>query len=109
MEKPIQFTIVSEVPFDSCGALRAINVENIGESAITAILQINKNTISVIADWVNNNRGEIKQQLHDKNKATVAVFFTPKYCDKIPLKAQDTDPAAMIRNDKKGILKPAKG
>ena len=75
----MQFTIVSEVPFDSCGAFRAINVENIGESAITAILQMNKNTISIIGDLVNNKRGEIKQQVHDKNKATVAVFFTPKY------------------------------
>ncbi len=42
MENPIQFTIVSEVPLDSSGALCATNVENRGESAITVTLQTNK-------------------------------------------------------------------
>lgn len=40
--KPIEFTIVSEVPFESEGALWATRVENMGESAVTANPHINR-------------------------------------------------------------------
>ena len=46
MEKPMQFTIVSEVPRDSSGAFWATKDENKGESAITESPQINRKTMN---------------------------------------------------------------
>ena len=45
MEKPIQLTIVSEVPLASSATFCATRVENNGESAITTNPQKNKNAM----------------------------------------------------------------
>lgn len=76
---PIQFTMVSDVPLDSCGAFCATKVENNGESVITAIPQVNKKAIRTVAELFKSANGDIKQQVHDINKAIVAVFLAPKY------------------------------
>ena len=102
IEKPIQFTIVSAVPLDSCGAFCATNVENMGESAITTRPQNNRNETSAGVDPVNRKKGETRQQAQDKNNETVASFFAPKCCDSRPLRTHANPPEAIIRKDKKG-------
>ena len=78
MAKPIQFTIVSDEPFDAGGAFCAIRVENMGESAITAILQVKRNRSSTTGEGFNKNKGETRQQAQDTDKAVKAVFFAPQ-------------------------------
>ena len=102
--KPIQFTIVNEAPLDPTGAFLATRVENSGESAITAMLHINRNTTSADTDPLNKNKGESKQQAPDKNKAIAAILFSPQRCEINPLITQAILPEAMIRKDRKGIL-----
>lgn len=78
MEKPIQFTIVSDVPLDSSGALCATNVENKGESAITTTPQKKRNAINKSKELLNKNSGDKRQHRKERNKEMVATFFTPK-------------------------------
>ena len=73
----MQFTMVSEVPRDSCGALWATKVEKSGESAMTTNPQKNKKAIITEADSANRNRGDARQQRHDKNNASVATLLAP--------------------------------
>jgi len=105
----MQFTMVSDAPLDSSGALLAISVENRGESAMATMLHTNTKIISTIADLASSSRGETRQHIHDSSKAVVAVFFTPKYCESIPLTAHAILPAAIIRNERKGTLRLAPG
>ena len=109
IEKPMQLTMVSDVPFDAGWAFCATNVENNGESAITAIPHINIKAINTAAEPLNSNNGDRKQQAHDTDNAIIAVVFTPKRCDINPPKTQDNEPDAIIKKDSKGILKPAAG
>src|ERR1700754_1852157 len=104
IENPIQFTMVNAVPFDRSGAYCATSVENMGESAITAMLQINRNTTKAIKELLNNSNGETKQHKQDNERAATAVLFAPKRCDINPLKTQEALPATMIRNDSKDTL-----
>ena len=103
MLKPIQFTIVNEVPLDSSATFCATSVENNGESAMTTNPQKNKKPTNTIEELLNKNKGESKQQQQDKNNATVAIFFAPKRCERIPLAAQASAPGAMIKKESKAI------
>lgn len=103
------FTMVKDVPLESSGAFCATNVENKGESAITASPQISKNQINTITDLANKNNGESRQQVHDKSNAVVANFFVPKRCENNPLKTQANPPQAIIKKDSKGTLSLAAG
>ena len=82
IEKPMQFTIVNDVPLVSAGALCATNVEKSGESAITTNPQKNKNAINTVTELFSNNSGESRQQAPDKNNAMAAIFFAPKVCER---------------------------
>ncbi len=109
MENPMQFTIVSDVPLDSSGAFCATNVENNGESAITTNPQKIRNSINVMTEELNKNRGEIRQHEHDSNNESVAIFFTPNFCESNPLKTHASPPDAIIINENSGMLIPASG
>jgi hypothetical protein len=101
IENPMQLTMVNEVPLDLSGACCAINVENNGESAITANPHINKNTINTFNDCMKRKNGETIQHIQEMDNDAMAVFFTPKYCDSIPLHTQAIPPDAMMKNDNK--------
>ena len=107
MEKPIQFTIVNEVPLESSGAFCATKVENKGESAITASPQMNKKEINTEDELANRNNGEIMQQIQDASNDSVAIFLVPKRCENKPPKTQANPPQAIIKNDNKGTLRLA--
>ena len=79
MEKPMQLTMVNDVPLDCSGAFLAIKVENKGESATTVIPQKIKNEIRTKPEAAINIRGERIQQRQDKNKEIVAILFTPNF------------------------------
>lgn len=54
---PRHVAIVNAVPRNSCGAFRATNAENRGESAMTAIPQNRSNPIRVVElEWSMNGR-----------------------------------------------------
>ena len=78
MAKPIEFTMVSAVPLISGGAFLATRVENKGESATTTTPQKHKKVIRTGAEACRKIKGNAMQHIPDKNKAVVAVFFTPK-------------------------------
>ena len=81
-EKPRQLVMVNKVPLLSIGAFWATNVENKGESAMTTIPQkIRKKNNTVWCEYA-ISRGEIRQQMHDKNKADTATCFVPKYSER---------------------------
>ena len=101
----MQFTIVSEEPLDSSGEFWATSVENNGESAITTRPQKNKNIISVAVELANRKNGEVMQHKHDSSKHEAAIFFTPKYCENIPLKIQASPPDAIIKKENKETLR----
>ena len=93
--KPKLFTNVNAVPLFSASAFWATRVENIGESAITAIPQIVKNNKKI---GVPNKKaiGEMKQQTPEINKNIAADFLAPIFSDKYPLKTQDKLPIPII-------------
>lgn len=82
IKKPMQFTIVRAVPFNSLTALLATRVENNGESAITTIPQNRRNPIMIIVDSIKNIKGDIIQHRHDKSKAMEAVFLVPIFIER---------------------------
>ena len=104
IEKPIQFTMVSEVPLDSSATFCATNVENKGESAITTNPQKNKKEINSGIELLNKNKGDNKQQQQDKSNVIVAIFFAPYFCDNKPLAMQAIAPQAIIKNEKRDTL-----
>lgn len=101
IEKPVQFTMVSDVPLNSSATFCATRVENNGESATTAIPQIKRKMINSGAELLNKNSGESRQQQPETNSAIAANLFMPKRCDNTPLNAQAIPPDAMIKNEKK--------
>ena len=109
MEKPIQFTIVSDVPLESSGALLATSVENNGESAITTNPQKNKKATITIEELLNKNSGERMQHKQESNNEIAAIFFAPKCSESKPLKTQASPPDAIIPKDKSGTFICAAG
>ena len=107
--KPIQLTIVREVPLDSSGAFNATRVENIGESAVANQPQKNKKARNKVTESFIINKGEQMQHRQDKLKAMVAIFLGPIYCESNPPVAQDIPPMPMIQKDKSETLKFATG
>ena len=108
IEKPMQFTIVSAVPFNSAGAYCATNAENCGESATTAIPQ-NIRKVKKKGKETPNTNGETKQHMHDDNNAINAVFLLPKICEKYPPKIHDSNPEPIMINDNAGIFNTVPG
>ena len=104
IEKPMQFTMVRAVPFDSAGALRATKVENKGESATTTIPQNKRNATMIMIESLPSINGDATQQRHDKSKATAAVFLAPAFKETYPPITQAIPPMPIIENDKKGTL-----
>lgn len=82
MAKPMLLTMVSDEPFVSAEAFWAISVENSGESAITAMLQIKRKAIKTHIALANKNKGEAIQHIQEINKAIVATLLAPNLCDK---------------------------
>ena len=107
IEKPIQFTIVNDVPLDSAGAFCATIVEKRGESAMTTNPQKKRNAIRTETELLNRNRGEAQQHRHDKNNERAAIFLTPNSCEKYPLITHAKPPDAIITNDNSGTFKRA--
>src|SRR3954462_9701944 len=107
--KPIQFTMVSDVPLDSSGAFCATSVENIGESAVATnpqkIKKLNKTTTELLI----RNKGEQRQHKPDKANAIPAIFFGAICCESNPPHAQDIPPTAIIKKDKSGTLNSTVG
>ena len=75
-------TIVSAVPFDCTGAFLATNVENSGESAITAIPQNIRNSISNILEEIKKIMGEKTQHTPEQRSAVAATFFAPYFSER---------------------------
>jgi hypothetical protein len=69
IENPIQFTIVSAVPFDSATVFCAIRVENKGESAITTIPQNIREKIKNQMESMKKSKGEKRQHVPDRSNA----------------------------------------
>ena len=103
--KPIQFTMVSEVPLVLSGAFCATSVENKGESAITTHPQKKRKQSKPATGAFTNISGESKQQEPDKNKQIDAIFFAPNNCERNPLNTQAILPPPIIRKDNNGIDK----
>lgn len=101
----MQFTMVSDVPRASAGALWATSVEKRGESATTVIPQKNKNPINATTELLNNNKGETRQQVQERNNEMVAIFFAPKRWEIDPLIIQAIPPDAIIRKEKSATFK----
>lgn len=105
IEKPMQFTIVNDVPRDSSIALYATKVENNGESAITTRPQKNKKRRNTYSSLLNKNNGETIQQRQERNNERVASFLGWNTCESNPLKTHANPPEAIIRNEKRGTFK----
>lgn len=78
MAKPIELTIVNEVPLLLGSAFCAINVEYNGESATTLNPQNIKKIINTGNEAHIKNNGDNKLHKPDKNRAKAAVFLVPK-------------------------------
>ena len=96
--KPMQLTMVSDVPLDSGGALWATRVEKSGESAMTVTPHTKRNTSNKGTE-PDRNKGDSMQHAPEVNKAIVATFFAPYCLDTIPLSTQAGAPEAIIKND----------
>ena len=77
IEKPIQFTIVSAVPFISADTFCATSVEKRGESATTTEPQKRRKPINIFSDSIANINGEMRQHIHDKSSAVNAICLVP--------------------------------
>lgn len=100
--KPIQFTKVNPVPFNSLGMAEATKLENCGESAVTAIPQKHQIPKKNVGENL-KNRGEIRQHIPESNKAVKATFLLPYFSDRRPPTAQEIPPKAIIIPVHKGI------
>jgi hypothetical protein len=107
IEKPMQLTIVNDVPLECSGAFCATRVENKGESATTTMPQNIKNPVRTNVELVINSNGEAIQQKQEQNNAIIASRFTPNIFEASPPMAQATPPEAMIINDNKGTFRLA--
>ena len=79
IEKPIQFTIVSAVPFISAGAFWATSVEKSGESAMTTIPQNIKKPMKKDSEDDLNKSGDSKQHRQDNKSDRKAIRFVPNF------------------------------
>ena len=109
MANPILFTIVSEAPMEAGGALCAISVENIGESAVIVIPHIKRKTKSNGVVCVENANGESKQHIQEMNKAVVATLLGPCFKEIIPPNTQAIAPDAITRKLTKETVNPDSG
>ena len=109
MEKPMQFVIVRDVPFVSSGAFWATRVENSGESAITAALQIKRNVRSNMGESLKRNIGEARQHKHEISNAVVAVRFVPHDSEISPPATQEILPMPIIKNDNSEMSRSVPG
>lgn len=109
IEKPMQLTIVSDVPLDCAGADWATMVENKGESAMTTNPQKTRKTISTGAEAANRNKGDTMQHAHDSNSDKVAIRLAPKRCESRPLTTQASPPDAIMIKDSNGTFRWASG
>ena len=109
MAKPILVTMVIEVPLSSAMAFCATKVENSGESAITATLQISKNEIRIVSEGRTRINGDNKQHTQDTDNAIVATFFKPYFCEINPLPIQAKQPVPMTINESNGMFKVTDG
>src|SRR5690606_477506 len=109
MLKPIQLTRVSAVPRDSGKASRAISVENIGESAITAIPQNNRNIKNTAVHGRPKIRGEIRQHIPEAAMATAAAHSGPFLKEIKPFNTHAIPPIAIIVNATTDTLNPGTG
>ena len=107
--KPIQVTIVRDVPLVFSGAFCAINVENRGESAITTIPQKNRNAMKRKVTFVFKSTGDSRQQMHDRHKEMAAIFLAPDVREIYPLRIQPKLPDPITRNDIKDIFRLTAG
>lgn len=101
--KPMQLTMVNDVPLDSGGAFCATSVENKGESAMTVTPHMKRKAIKNDSGDCRKN-GDNKQQAQEMNKAPAAIFFAPYRCDNHPLTMQAGVPDAIIRKEKSGTF-----
>lgn len=76
MAKPIQFTSVRAVPFNSGATAEATKFENCGESAVTAIPQMHQPAKNRYKGS-ENRRGETIQRNPDMVNANNATFLLP--------------------------------
>lgn len=104
MEKPMQLTMVSDVPLDCSGAFRATSVENRGESATTNSPQKNRKLKKAKLELINKKMGDNKQQRQDSIRESVAILFAPKEVESTPLTTQAIPPEAIIRKENRGTL-----
>ena len=109
MAKPMQLTIVKDVPLDASGAFWATKVENKGESATTTIPQKKRKINKIVMEFWDKKKGEIKQQIQEDDRAKVAIFLGLKRSENCPLNTQDKKPEAMIRKEKSGTFKSISG
>lgn len=109
MAKPMQETIVNAVPFISEDAFWATKVEKSGESAITTMPQKSKKQIKKFDELLLKSKGEIRQQQHDKNKASKAILFVPNDLARYAPTTQASPPIAITINEINGILKLVSG
>ena len=101
---PMQFTMVNAVPLYWMGAFFATNVENNGESAITAIPQTRRKISKMRVLLRLKTNGKTRQLKPDKASAKEATFLVPNLSDKKPLPTQAKLPTAIMINDHKEIL-----
>ena len=80
IEKPMQLTIVSAVPFFSPIAFLATSVEKRGESAITTIPKKIRKPMNKLLNSVVNIRGDMRQHTHERSNAMNAVRLAPVIC-----------------------------
>lgn len=73
IEKPIQFAIISAVPFVSADALWVTRVDRRGESAMATIPQKIRNPINKLSNSIVKRGGETKQNPHGKINANCAI------------------------------------
>lgn len=104
MENPILFTIVIDEPFVSFGAFKATIDENIGESGITTIPQMNKKRRNNPFGKYKIASGEIRQQIKETDRAVKATFLARNFCERYPPAIHAGPPIAMMRKEQSGIL-----
>lgn len=95
MAKPIQFTKVKPVPFNSLGIAAATKFENWGESAVTAIPQKHQTPKNNVVDD-KKSIGDNKQHVPEIDKATKATFLLPYFWESTPPIPQEIPPKAII-------------
>lgn len=84
MKNPTQLTMVNAVPFVSAVVVLATNVENSGESVITATPQRSKKTIITVNEAPLITSGESKQHNPEVARAIAAMYFVLNFSERYP-------------------------